>query len=80
MLGYYILVYLFDRFLTAKPSYSKRLQPMSTLRPLATNVKVAVEVCQPLLVTDVRILPSMCIGSFENVRSCGLLFSLNNTA
>ena len=53
---------------------------MSGLRPSATTVNVAAEVCQPLLLSGVQILPSMCIGSFENVRNCGFLISRTHIA
>ena len=43
--------------MTASPSWSNKSRPMSGLRPSVTTVKVGAYVCQPLLVTAVRILP-----------------------
>ena len=51
---------------------------MSCLRLSATTLKVAADVCQPSLVTGV--LPSIRIGLFENVRSCGVLLLLTHIA
>ena len=46
---------------------------MSNLRPSAATVKLAADVCKTLLVTGVRILPSMRIVSFKIIQNCGLL-------
>ena len=48
---------------------------MSGLRPPAKTVKVTAEMCRPWLVTGVRILTSVFILSFENVRNCCILIS-----
>ena len=48
---------------------------MTGLRPSAMTVKVAAEICHLSLVKGVRILASLCIGSFVKVRNCGLLIS-----
>ena len=58
---------------TASPSWSKRSQPMSSLRPSATTVKAAAVVCRPLPVSGIGVLSLICIGLLENICNCGFI-------
>ena len=59
----------------ASSSWSNSSRLMSGLRPSATTVNRVADVCQPLLFTDVRFIPSHWMGSVENVRNCDLWIS-----
>ena len=61
--------------MTASTGCSKKLQPTSGLRLSVKTAKMAVKLCELLLVTGVRIQPSICIGSIENLRNFELLIS-----
>ena len=62
---------------TARPRWSNRSLPMRDLRPSATTVKVSEYDIHPLLVMGVYTLPSIWIGSLENVLSCGTDLLMN---
>ena len=58
----------------ASHSVSKKLQSLSCLRSSTTIVKMATAISQSSLVTGVRNLTSMWIGSFEKFCSCDMFF------
>ena len=69
-----------DDCVSARPRWSNRSLTMKDLRPSATTAKVAEFDAHPLLAMEVYNLPSIWIGSLENVLSCGLNLTWIQTA